>query len=442
MLTRNYALKVTQNDGKTKMIRCLGLEHITDDVPKLNVDAAYDIFPMVPYGSLDRPSGKVELLIGQDQIELLPDTEKGTGTLRLMKTYLATGWLIGGHDSRITGGASGPVSNHVQKWRSATFSSIPAIDHVTTVHESLVTYPPHQSVQHCCCHVKTAPFDFMEAELTGVMIPAKCKKCVNCPKCSFTEAGMSMKEYLELEEMRAGISYDTEARRVTFHYPYNEKVTLMHDNQHQAEKRAVSLEKSLVKRGYLEEYNKAVQDYIQRGVWVTVPRSEIDEWKSKYLHIHFMAHNCIVKEEKSTKTRIVLDATLRKNYTGPSLNDVLKKGPNSLIPLFNVFLRWRSYEIAMTLDLRQAYHQTHSGTLEKMTRLVVLRDGKADKPFKVYGNAVMGMGDKPAVNGLELTVDKAAEVGESIDKTAANKLKDDRYADDVCTGGDKQTVSH
>ena len=49
MLTRNYALKVTQNDGKTKMIRCLGLEHITDDVPKLNVDAAYDIFPMVPY---------------------------------------------------------------------------------------------------------------------------------------------------------------------------------------------------------------------------------------------------------------------------------------------------------------------------------------------------------------------------------------------------------
>ena len=30
--TSNYALKVTRNDGKTKIIRCLGLDHITDDV--------------------------------------------------------------------------------------------------------------------------------------------------------------------------------------------------------------------------------------------------------------------------------------------------------------------------------------------------------------------------------------------------------------------------
>ena len=115
--------------------------------------------------------------------------------------------------------------------------------------------------------------------------------------------------------------------------------------------------------------------------------------------------------------RIVLDATLQNNYTGPSLNDFLKKGPNSLVPLFNVFIRWCSYEVAMTLDLSQAYHQTYSGTLEKITRLVEWRHGKADKPFTVYGNAVMCIGDKPTVNGLELSVDKAAEVGAKIDKT-------------------------
>ena len=130
----------------------------------------------------------------------------------------------------------------------------------------MVTYPPHNLMQHCCSHVKSAPLDFMEAEATGVLISAKCKMCINCPKCSFTEAGMSMKEYLELQEIRAGISYDPEARWVTFHYPYNEKVTQMHDNQHQAEKRAVSLEKSLTKKGYLEEYNKNIDDYVYREV--------------------------------------------------------------------------------------------------------------------------------------------------------------------------------
>ena len=69
-------------------------------------------------------------MICEDQIEFLLDTDKRCGTLRLMRTYLATGWLIGGHDSRITGGAPAPISNHIQKWRSATFSSKPTVDHV------------------------------------------------------------------------------------------------------------------------------------------------------------------------------------------------------------------------------------------------------------------------------------------------------------------------
>ena len=172
-----------------------------------------------------------------------------------------------------------------------------------------------------------------------------------------------------------------------------------------------------------------------------VDEQEILEWKEQGLPIHYLAHHCVVKEESlSTKTRIVLDSTLKNNYTGPSLNDVLKKGPNGLAPLFNVFVRWRSYEVAMTLDLAKAFHQIKSGKLEKMTRLVVWRHGKTDEKFKVYGNVRMGMGDRPAELGLEISCEKAADIGEHIDEEAAEKLRNDRFADDVLTGGDKALV--
>ena len=50
------------------------------------------------------------------------------------------------------------------------------------------------------------------------------------------------------------------------------------------------------------------------------------------------------------------------------------------------------------------------------------------------------MGDKPAANGLELIIEKAAEVGSTIDKEAAEKLEKDHFADDVCSGGSKDQV--
>ena len=116
---------------------------------------------------------------------------------------------------------------------------------------------------------------------------------------------MSLKEHQELEEMKKGISYDPIQKRVLFKYPYNEKVSLMKNNYHQAEKRAIAQEKSLVKKGILEKYNEVVDDYITRGVWVEVDKGELDEWEAQGHPIHFLAHHAVVNEaSKSTKVRI------------------------------------------------------------------------------------------------------------------------------------------
>ena len=91
--------------------------------------------------------------------------------------------------------------------------------------------------------------------------------------------------------------------------------------------------------------------------------------------------------------------------------------------------------MAMVFDLSKAYHQIVCHDLEKMTRLVVWRDGDTTRPFTIYGNTRVGMGDRPAANALELATDKAADVGEHIDPEAAEKLRHDRFADDILSGG-------
>ena len=92
------------------------------------------------------------------------------------------------------------------------------------------------------------------------------------------------------------------------------------------------------------------------------------------------------------------------------------------------------------MDLSKAYHMIKSGKLEKMTRLVVWRHCKEEEDFQVYGNDCMGMGDRPATNGLELTCEVAADKGREIDQEAAEKLEKDRFADDCLTGGSKVVV--
>ena len=78
--------------------------------------------------------------------------------------------------------------------------------------------------------------------------------------------------------------------------------------------------------------------------------------------------------------------------------------------------------------------------MEKFTRLIVWRDGDTSKPFSVWGHQRVGMGDKPAALALEIGADIAAEQGQYIDKVAADKLVNDRYADDVLSGADVETV--
>ena len=69
-----------------------------------------------------------------------------------------------------------------------------------------------------------------------------------------------------------------------------------------------------------------------------------------------MAHHPVFREDKKTsKLRIVLDASAKEN--GPSLNEVLYKGPQLTPLIFYIPIRLRTYVIALTSDIEKAFHQ-------------------------------------------------------------------------------------
>ena len=82
-----------------------------------------------------------------------------------------------------------------------------------------------------------------------------------------------------------------------------------------------------------------------------------------------------------------------------------------------------------------------TGELELHTRRVVWRYGKTDEDWRHFGYATVSFGDKPAGVYLEIVIQQAAEKFRSIDPQTANKIINDRYVDDITTGGSPSEVN-
>ena len=294
--TKYYNLRLPLRDGSTVHLKLMGMDSITDNILPGNFDAAYEAFPQVPRGAFDRRGGEVGILIGQDYASLLPTggVVDSTGSLRFMETKYGSGYVLGGFHSRIQA-CRASFSVNAVKWRSAVrLSSIrgsKSINHV-------------KGPVHC---VDSSAI-FMEAESMGINPPRKCKKCLACDQCNFSEGGHTIKEMNELLQLRNSITYNDEKNHFEVDYPIQGDLSLLKDNQYQVEKRACSQEKSLAKKNLLSTYNELIEDYIARGVWVPNSKQNLKDWKMSGGAVHFVGHHSVLNDQSaSTPVRVVTD---------------------------------------------------------------------------------------------------------------------------------------
>ena len=84
-------------------------------------------------------------------------------------------------------------------------------------------------------------------------------------------------------------------------YPLNGNYDLLVNNRMQAIARETSVERQLIKKGRLAEYNTAYQDSIDRGAMVEIGQGDIDRWLRDPGHrIHYTGHHAVMKESSKS----------------------------------------------------------------------------------------------------------------------------------------------
>ncbi|XP_035714129.1 uncharacterized protein LOC118438289 [Folsomia candida] len=120
-----------------------------------------------------------------------------------------------------------------------------------------------------------------------------------------------------------------------------------------AYRRLMSMERKMDRDPeFMKSYCNKIEEYLSKGYARILSPEEAATTTNKTNYVpHFMAYN----PKKPGKLRFVFDAAA-KNH-GRSLNDHILQGPDKLIPLPNILLKFRQRQIALTADIEDMFHR-------------------------------------------------------------------------------------
>ena len=105
--------------------------------------------------------------------------------------------------------------------------------------------------------------------------------------------------------------------------------------------------------GLLGEYDSIIKAQEEAGIIERVGSSKLVSPVSK---VHYIPHQAVVrKDAKTTKVRIVYDASAETQKSGVSLNDCLHAGPSLNPLLFDILLSFQEQKIALVADIDKAF---------------------------------------------------------------------------------------
>ncbi|XP_059351384.1 uncharacterized protein LOC132087991 [Daphnia carinata] len=98
---------------------------------------------------------------------------------------------------------------------------------------------------------------------------------------------------------------------------------------------------------YAKRYDDVIQEYVKLG---HARLLSTEEAKRRIPKTNYMPHTSL-----TTKTRVVFDCSAE--CEGTSLNKNLLRGPNYLLNLLGIILRFRKHQIHISSDIEKMYHQ-------------------------------------------------------------------------------------
>ena len=259
--TCQYRFVVLGTDGKEYEMLAVGLEKLTREAEGGDLEIAYAQFPHIPKHRITRPSGDVDVLVGQDFAGYLPRVAEVREHLLLLTSKFGTGLLLSGR----TGISGEDVCQHVL--------TSEAIDFGTGTRAP----PSHAVVNFTAARIPT----FMEAEDLVLNSPEMCglhrETQHKCPDCRFRGEKISPQEKIAVEQMEASITR-LPSGKLRVNYPFNDRAYLQESNINQAKAVQTRVEKTLRSKGIETEYHEEMRKAMDTGAIRKLASEEISRW--------------------------------------------------------------------------------------------------------------------------------------------------------------------
>merc|ERR1712121_527160 len=95
--TKAYKVPLIKKDGSRMVITAMGFSEISSEIEPANVGVAMNVFPQIPsLASIERPSGKLDLVVGLNCLEVQPKEVAREKNLSLWESDYGTCYLLGG----------------------------------------------------------------------------------------------------------------------------------------------------------------------------------------------------------------------------------------------------------------------------------------------------------------------------------------------------------
>jgi hypothetical protein len=243
--TVRYKAPLVDTGGQKVEVAAYGMGHIMDLLEGVDPLLMRAVFLEAQTRGIEVASGKVDLLMGHDNLRLFPVEHRRVEDPALHRSRFGTGWIASGRPpspgslKSVKGiAASAGVTTSAE---SATrTSTVASLDKATNAEKAADTKEPAGDVRKDepegrltegtnraglltsssrvvpPIHIENGIFqllDFLSAKALGTDMPRRCKNCLKCKECRFWADSLTFKENQEYQVILDGLKFDEKRRK-------------------------------------------------------------------------------------------------------------------------------------------------------------------------------------------------------------------------------------
>ncbi|XP_055605031.1 uncharacterized protein LOC129753258 [Uranotaenia lowii] len=202
---------------------------------------------------------------------------------------------------------------------------------------------------------------------------------------------------------------------------------ILPDSKAMAMKRHLCLEKRMIREPKMaKELQQKLLEYEFKGYTRKLSPQEESEHQGRQWYLPIFP---VFNPNKPGKLRIVWDAASK--VRGVSLNSFLLKGPDQVVALPHVLLRFREYRIAVSGDIREMFHQVGINEIDQHCQRFLWNDGVIGKTPTVYVMQVMTFGASCSPSSAQYVKNTNADRFVNKYPEAVYAIRSGTYVDDM-----------